>query len=161
MDERTQDRELTPEEIRRENEAREAELMEALRPADAPVMEFFGVDMGDGESAVSWLRSDTQTEPQMLEICGSRSILSALGIMKDGRVVIGEEACQIADPMALRLRFKSRYLTDAGDASDCISKFAAALVEDLRRSGRMPEGGSVPRSAILRARHFWHGFRVI
>ena len=147
MDERTQDRELTPEEIRRENEAREAELMEALRPAEAPVMEFFGVDMGDGESAVSWLRSDTQTEPQMLEICGSRSILSALGIMKDGRVVIGEEACQIADPMALRLRFKSRYLTDAGDASDCISKFAAALVEDLRRSGRMPEGGSV-RCAI-------------
>ena len=112
MSEREDYRELTPEEIKQQNDEREAELLEAIKPVEAPVMEFFGVDMGDGESAVSWLRSDTQTEPQMLEIRGSKSIISALGMMKDGTAVIGEEACQIADPMALHLRFKSRYLRE-------------------------------------------------
>ena len=90
MSEREDYRELTPEEIKQQNDEREAELLEAIKPVEAPVMEFFGVDMGDGESAVSWLRSDTQTEPQMLEIRGSKSIISALGMMKDCTAVIGE-----------------------------------------------------------------------
>ena len=105
------------------------------------------MDMGDGESAVSWLRSDTQTEPQMLEIRGSKSIISALGMMKDGTAVIGEEACQIADPMALHLRFKSRYLREPQLISGYIEQFAKVLVDDLRKSGRMPEGANV-RCAI-------------
>lgn len=147
MSEREDYRELTPEEIKQQNDEREAELLEAIKPVEAPVMEFFGVDMGDGESAVSWLRSDTQTEPQMLEIRGSKSIISALGMMKDGTAVIGEEACQIADPMALHLRFKSRYLREPQLISGYIEQFAKVLVDDLRKSGRMPEGANV-RCAI-------------
>lgn len=147
MSEWERGRELTPEEIKKQNDEREAELREAMRPAETPVMEFFGVDVGDGESAVSWLRSDTQTEPQMLEIRGSKSIISALGVLKDGTVVIGEEACQITDPMALHLRFKSRYLHETELISGYIEQFAHALIEDLRRSGRMPEGTAV-RCAI-------------
>ncbi|HIU46462.1 MAG TPA: Hsp70 family protein [Candidatus Fimadaptatus faecigallinarum] len=141
------DRELTPEEIARENAAREAELLEAIKPAEMPKMEFFGVDMGDGESAVSWLRSDTQTEPQMLEICGSKSIITALGVLKDGKSVIGEEACQIADPMALHLRFKSKYLKDTQTVSGYIDRFARVLVDELKRGGRMLDGENV-RCAI-------------
>lgn len=141
------DRELTPEEIARQNAEREAELMEALKPAKIPKMEFYGVDMGDGESAVSWLRSDTQTEPQMLEICGSKSIITALGVLKDGKCVIGEEACQLADPMALHLRFKSRYLKDTAAVAGYIDKFARVLVEELRRAGRM-DGDVCARCAI-------------
>ena len=140
-------RELTPDEIKRQNDAREAELLDALKPAETPVMEFFGVDMGDGESAVSWLRSDTQTEPQMLEIRGNKSIISALGIMKDGTAVIGEEACQIAQPKELHLRFKSKYLRDTQVVSGYIEQFARTLIEDLRKTGRMPEDTNV-RCAI-------------
>ena len=49
--------------------------------------------------------------------------------------------------MALHLRFKSRYLHETELISGYIEQFAHALIEDLRRSGRMPEGTAV-RCAI-------------
>ena len=124
-------------------------------PEPMPVMDFYGVDVGDGESAVSWSRSDTQTEPQMLEIRGSKSILSALGMLRDGATVIGEEACQLADPMALHLRFKSRYLSDTQTVSRYIQAFASAIVADLRADGRISEGK--PARCAIGCPSGWNG----
>ena len=42
MSEREDYRELTPEEIKQQNDEREAELLEAIKPVEAPVREFFG-----------------------------------------------------------------------------------------------------------------------
>lgn len=147
MTNNTINRELTPSEIESANARMEKELLDALKPAETVMSEFLGVDMGDGESAVSWMRSDTQTEPQMLEICGSKSIITALGQLKDGRSVIGEEACQIADPAALQLRFKSKYLKATEEVSEYIEKFARAMVDELKRTGRLTENMNV-RCAI-------------
>lgn len=94
----------------------------------------FGFDLGDGESAVAWLDSQGAGSPLMLEIAGRKSLLTALGL-RNGEVLIGEQAC-LAEVDQLHLRFKSRFLTDP-EASGLVRQFAARVLEDIRRSGRL------------------------
>ncbi len=94
----------------------------------------FGFDLGDGESAVAWLDGQGTGAPLMLEIAGRKSLLTALGISQ-GQALIGEQAC-LAEVDQLYLRFKSRFLTDPA-AADLVGRFAARVLEDIRRCGRL------------------------
>ncbi len=75
-----------------------------------------GFDLGDGESAVALLAGESTVEPRMLPLEGRASMLSAVGTI-DGRVVVGEAASALSGAKDVRVRFKSRYLTDAQAAS--------------------------------------------
>ena len=73
---------------------------------------FFGFDLGDAESAVSRLDKKDQTVPEVLEVCGKKSFITAYAALKSGEILIGEKACYSADAVKRKLRFKSRFLTD-------------------------------------------------
>ena len=99
------------------------------------ILEYFGIDLGDGESAVAWLRAGASGDAMMLEIAGRKNILSAIGEAEDGSVLIGEAAC-IAYPDKLYVRFKSGFLTDRQAASERIRLFAKKLLEELKNGGK-------------------------
>ena len=94
-------------------------------------MKVLGFDLGDGESAVTLLDGDSTVEPRVMPIHGKNSILSAVG-MREGRIVVGEEASVLAGAQDVRVRFKSRYLTDTGAAAD-VRLFAQGVMNELMR----------------------------
>ena len=92
-------------------------------------MKILGFDLGDGESAVTLLDHDSTIEPRVLPLQGRTSILSAVG-MKNGRIVVGDEASVLAGAQDAKVRFKSRYLVDPGAAGD-VRAFAQGVMSLL------------------------------
>ena len=103
----------------------------------------YGIDLGDGESAVARLGEGAYT-PEVLSIGGEKSIVSALAVMEDGTLRIGGSACQMQPGMReLHLRFKQKFLTGTSEAELCILRFARALYQQLERDGYF-EGDFTP-----------------
>ena len=102
--------------------------------------DYFGFDLGDGESAVAWLGSEGVGAPLMLEIAGRKSLLTALG-RRGEATLIGEQA-YLADVDQLFVRFKSRFLSDPQGVGPLIRQFAARVLEEIRGAGRMGESSS-------------------
>jgi len=73
-------------------------------------VKIIGFDLGDGESAVALLDSDSTVEPRMLPIGGRASVLSAVGT-KDGRIVVGEEASVLAGARDAKVRLSHSKCT--------------------------------------------------
>ena len=92
-------------------------------------MKYIGIDIGDGESAVSVLQQDSVVEPVIQLIDGRGSILSVVG-MSGNDIRIGEKALLDRKVVHLRSRFKSRYLTTI-DAERDIERFASGLTREL------------------------------
>ncbi len=97
---------------------------------------FFGFDLGDAESAVARLSREQVTEPCIVPVCGAQSFITAYARQSDGSLLIGESACYSADAVRSRIRFKSRFLTDASSGKD-IQAFAAAVLGELYQSGEL------------------------
>lgn len=102
------------------------------------ITDLFGFDLGDGESAVAWVRSGALNEPQLIELAGKKSVLTALGEHQEMGTLIGEQA-YLADAGQLHLRFKSRYLFDRDGAEPLIRKFAGAVLGELMKSGKLTD----------------------
>ncbi len=111
------------------------------------IEDYFGFDLGDGESAVAWLGSFSQGPALMLEIAGKKSVISALGRCKDG-YLIGEQACY-AEVDELSVRFESRFLSRPDWAAGAVRGYAEAVLKEIRKTGRMGEDSAfswaVPR----------------
>ena len=92
-------------------------------------MKILGFDLGDGESAVTLMDGESTVEPRVVALNGRTSMLSAVA-MRDGRIVVGEEASVLAGAMDAQVRFKSRYLTDpqAGAAVRAFAQGVLALL---------------------------------
>ena len=95
---------------------------------------FFGFDLGDAESAISWLGKDDQTPPKMIKVCEAESFITACATLRNGELQIGEQACYNAQAVRRSLRFKSRFLTDASSEAD-VKRFAAGVLGELYGSG--------------------------
>ena len=95
-------------------------------------MKILGFDLGDGESCVTLLDSNSAVEPRVLPLFGQISILSAVGVRK-GRIVVGEAASVQEGAEDAKVRFKSRYLTDVAAAAD-VRAFAQGVAAELMRS---------------------------
>ena len=96
-------------------------------------MRYTGFDMGDGESAVAAFEHGSGIEPVVVPLCGTRSLLSAVG-MREGEIVIGERAYTDALADQLSVRFKSRFTTEPSSWDD-ISRFVRGVLRDLINSG--------------------------
>ena len=48
------------------------------------MMNYWGLDLGDGESTVACARGEGQSSPEVLPVDGSRVVLSAWALMKNG-----------------------------------------------------------------------------
>ena len=100
---------------------------------------FYGFDLGDAESAVSRLEKKDQEVPDLLDIQGEKSFITAFASMAGGDLIIGERSCYEAGAVRRRIRFKSRYLTDPS-ARDDLKTFAAGVLGALYTSGRLVKG---------------------
>lgn len=101
--------------------------------------DYFGFDLGDGESAIAWVRPGRRTEPQMIELRGRKSVISAIGRHPEKGILIGEEACHTSGLNELHVRFKSRFLTDEEFSGPLIEQFAREVLNNLRADGRLDD----------------------
>ena len=98
-------------------------------------MRYIGFDMGDGESAVAAFERGSLIEPVLLPVCGSASLLSAVGLL-GGEIVVGDRALTDALAQELSVRFKSRFTTDPASYEDVV-RFVWGVLSDLRQSGAL------------------------
>ena len=91
--------------------------------------------MGDGESAVAAFEHGSLIEPVILPVCGSASLLSAVGLLS-GEIVVGDRALTDALAQELSVRFKSRFTTDPSSYEDVV-RFVRGVLSDLRQSGAL------------------------
>jgi len=99
------------------------------------ITDLFGFDLGDGESAVAWMRAGSPVAPQMIEIAGRKSFLTALGEHPKLGDLIGEQAL-LVDADRLSVRFKGKFLTHPIAASQ-IEAFARAVLKALHDSDKV------------------------
>ncbi len=102
------------------------------------ITDYFGFDLGDGESAVAWACAGTKAEPQLIELAGRKSCLTALGEHSEMGTLLGEQA-YLADADKLYLRFKSKFLTDRAYTEPLIRRFAQAVLAELMKSGKLQD----------------------
>ena len=95
---------------------------------------FYGFDLGDAESAISFLQKGGKTEPEILAIAGAGSFITAYANLSSGELLIGEKACYTGGAIRRRIRFKSRFLTDPESQKD-VRAFAAGVLGELYAEG--------------------------
>ncbi|MDO5133400.1 MAG: hypothetical protein Q4D81_10535 [Eubacteriales bacterium] len=100
---------------------------------------YFGFDLGDAESAVTFLKKSGQAEPEVVPVREAGSFITAYARLRTGELLIGEEACYAPEAMERRLRFKSRFLTDPSSARD-VKSFAGGVLGELYMAGSLIKG---------------------
>ena len=103
---------------------------------------YYGFDLGDAESAVSYLNKSDVTAPRVISVGETKSFVTAYARRRDGTLVIGEPACYDPDAAERKIRFKSRFLTDTSCRRD-IKSFAAGVLGVLDMSGDLINGEDV------------------
>lgn len=118
-------------------------------------MKYFGIDLGDGETAVAMVTGDGAVVPQILTLGNTKSILSLVGRDEGNNIVVGENVLLDFRMKTRASRFKSRFLHDE-KASEYIYQFAKgvlALIQeelskerhaDLRIALGCPAGWAIP-----------------
>lgn len=112
-------------------------------------MLYWGFDLGDGESTVARVRGEGQSSPEVVPVDGSRVLLTAWALMKNGELRIGERAAKSA-AAALRsaARFKGRFLDEQSDSAGLIRDFSSRVFESLRAEGSL-SGGDKSNSVYI------------
>ena len=104
-------------------------------------MQYWGFDLGDGESTLARVSSEGKSYPEIVEVEGNKVIITVWAIMRDGEVRIGDNAARSA-AAAVRsaARFKRRFLNAQSDSAALIRDFSARVFESLRGSGELVGG---------------------
>jgi len=97
---------------------------------------YYGFDLGDAESAVSRLEKDSADLPEVLDVRGAKSFITAYAQMTSGELLIGESACYTPKAVNRAIRFKSRFLSDT-ESHKSIRRFAAGVLGELYGSGAL------------------------
>ena len=100
---------------------------------------YYGFDLGDAESAVSYLNKNDVTVPRVLTVREAKSFITAYARLRNGELVIGEAACYNPEAVTRKLRFKSRFLRDPESRKD-VKAFAAGVLGELYMSGDLVKG---------------------
>lgn len=101
-----------------------------------PIREIVGFDLGHGESALARVRVDSSSEPEMLEIYGEKSQITAIGKDSKGQRVLGQRALEVADVTELDISFKARPSSDVRYRR-VMTDFVQAVVQHLTDSGQI------------------------
>ncbi|MBO5543771.1 MAG: hypothetical protein J5949_03985, partial [Oscillospiraceae bacterium] len=104
-------------------------------------MQYWGFDLGDGESTLARVSSAEGSYPEVIEVDGRKVTITVWAIMRNGEVRIGEHAARTASS-AVRsaARFKRRFLDASSDSAALIRDFSARVFESLRDSGALVGG---------------------
>lgn len=93
-------------------------------------MQYFGIDIGDGETAVAMAWRGTHSEPQILRLHTHQSQVTALGVGPGGVRHAGYDAFLAEGVEDIHLRFKRQYLHNPA-SHRWIEQYAAALLSIL------------------------------
>lgn len=100
-------------------------------------IEFVGLDLGHGETALARAFAQGHAEPEILEYRGTRSVVTA--VSKEGKgkptIRIGAEALTLSDAKVWA-KFKSSDL-DAPDVREPMTLFTKALIQGLTDDGSL------------------------
>lgn len=89
-------------------------------------MQYWGFDLGDGESAVARTFAESGEFPEIIEVDGKRVTITVWAVMKSGEVRIGESAARsAATAVRSAARFKRRFLDTQSDSAALIRDFSA------------------------------------
>ena len=103
-------------------------------------MIYWGFDLGDGESTIARVSSESRT-PEIVEVEGKKVTITVWAVMKNGEVRIGENAARsAASAVRSAARFKRRFLDTQSDSAALIRDFSARVFEALRGSGELVGG---------------------
>ena len=104
-------------------------------------MQYWGFDLGDGESAVARIGTAGNGYPEVIRVDGKKVTITVWAVMKNGEVRIGEAAARSA-AAAVRsaARFKRRFLDTQSDSAALVRDFSARVFEALRESGSLTGG---------------------
>lgn len=113
------------------------------------MMQYWGFDLGDGESAIARVGSGEHRIPEIIEVDGKKIVITVWAVMRNGEVRIGENAARSA-AAAVRsaARFKRRFLDSQSDSAALIRDFSARVFESLRGSGAL-SGGELSNSVYV------------
>ena len=95
-------------------------------------MVYFGLDLGDGESCISWSRDPLYNTPNIAPISGRGSFFSAVGRL-DGQIVVGSNALNI-DAEDVHVCFKRHFLEHTPSVDRIIRDFVRGVLEELRKN---------------------------
>ena len=100
-------------------------------------MKYVGIDIGDGESAVTVVSEDGAMIPSVVTLGNVKSIRSIVGDLK-GTPVIGDQVVLNHTVTNRSARFKSKFLFDM-DGREDLRRFAEGLYTLLKKSIHDPE----------------------
>ena len=98
-------------------------------------MQYWGFDLGDGESALARTFSEGRSYPEIVDVDGRKVTITVWAVMRNGEVRIGENAARsAASAVRSAARFKRRFLDTQSDSAALIRDFSARVFESLRES---------------------------
>ena len=105
------------------------------------MMNYWGFDLGDGESTLARVGSSGVSCPEIIDVDGKKVTITVWAVMRNGEVRIGENAARsAASAVRSAARFKRRFLDVQSDSAALIRDFSARVFESLRDSGALVGG---------------------
>ena len=105
------------------------------------MMNYWGFDLGDGESTLARVGSSGVSYPEIIDVDGKKVTITVWAVMRNGEVRIGENAARsAASAVRSAARFKRRFLDVQSDSAALIRDFSARVFESLRDSGALVGG---------------------
>ena len=105
------------------------------------MMNYWGFDLGDGESTLARVGSGGVSYPEIVDVDGKKVTITVWAVMRNGEVRIGENAARsAASAVRSAARFKRRFLDIQSDSAALIRDFSARVFESLRDSGALVGG---------------------
>ncbi len=105
------------------------------------MMNYWGFDLGDGESTLARVGSEGLASPEIIDVDGKKVTITVWAVMRNGEVRIGENAARsAASAVRSAARFKRRFLDPQSDSAALIRDFSARVFESLRDSGALVGG---------------------
>lgn len=105
-------------------------------------LEIVGFDLGHGETALARVYSDRDADPEMLELYGHKSQMTAVGRHREKGVLIGERAFLLPDTESFEICFKQRPSNDSLNHRN-IQDFVAACHAHLVAQGQIADGDTL------------------
>jgi len=100
-------------------------------------MKYVGIDIGDGESAVTFVSESGSIIPSTVMLGGVKSVRSVVGTL-NGKPIIGDPVVLNHTVTNRSVRFKSRFLSDWSARED-LRRFSEGLYELVKKSVKDPE----------------------
>ena len=104
-----------------------------------PDLEIVGFDLGHGETAIALAMFGATTEPQVLDIHGTRSLLTAVAQHPSRGILIGDDAFMARNVNSLRIAFKSPEV-ERFEVREPIKLFVGKILEILLQDRKITGG---------------------